>query len=487
VSIPKPENQTQNQRPRKIGWIFFAALLVVTVLGLLFSRMRPPEPAATQGATSLASSPDETQATIKPRASRTPAQTEEFLAADTPGSEATKTATVEVLPTPDPWDGKSRVTILVLGLDYADWENTDRVGPPRSDLMILLTVDPVSKTIGILSIPRDLWVSMPGIEGEHKINTAHRFGELYELPGGGPGLAVRTVEELFEVPINFYIRVDFQTFEDVIDELGGIEVDVPEEIQVDPIGPDNTVVLQPGKQILDGPTTLAYARNRQTEEEDFGRSKRQQQVILAIREKVFGIKMLPLLVSKAPLMYERFREGIQTDLTLKQMIQLAWLVQKVPKENIERVVIGSDDVIYATSPDGEAIYRPIPERMRAIRDEIFHSAEAGQAEGMTTEELIAAENARITLINETGDEEMGEQTAKYLLENGLNVIETVPSEKTRPLTRLVDLADNPYTLRSLINLLQVSPSEIYLNYDPEAGTDMTIYLGEDWAEDNPLK
>ena len=408
----------------------------------------------------------------------------------TPGNPEAITATPSPtidLPRPDPWDGKGRVTILVLGLDYADWENTDRVGPPRSDTMILLTVDPVGKTAGILSIPRDLWVSMPGIQGYHKINTAHRFGELYNMPGGGPGLAMRTVEELLGVPVNFYARIDFKAFEEFIDELGGVEIDVLNEIKVDPIGPGNTVILQPGKQLLDGPTALAYARNRSTVGDDFDRSERQQQVILAIRQRVLSPGRLPLLVVKAPLLYQQLSAGIQTNLTLEQAIKLAWLAQDIPQENIQRLQIGNDAVTYDTAPNGESIYVPIPERVRQIRDQIFTSSSSSSPQPMTTEELIAAEYVRITLVNQTGDAALGDRTVRYLEEKGLSIIETVQSDKTRPLTRLVDLASNPYTLRALINLLQVSPGEIYVSLDMTANTDMMVYLGEDWAKDNPLE
>jgi LCP family protein required for cell wall assembly len=370
------------------------------------------------------------------------------------------------------------VTILVMGLDYGDWDSPGRAGPPRSDTMLLLTIDPVSSTAGMLSIPRDLWVSIPGIEGYHKINTAHRFGEYYNMPGGGPGLAMRTVESLFEVPINFYAIIDFYAFEDFIDELGGVEVDIPNEIRVDPIGPENTVVLDPGLQLLDGPTALAYARNRYTAGGDFDRARRQQQVILAVRERIFSLQRLPKLVLKAPRLYRQLSEGIRTNMTLEQAVKLAWLAREIQPEDIKRAVIGNGEVIYDKAEDGQAIFRPVPERIHALRDEIFT--------GLTSEELIAAENARITLVNESGDASLGERTADYLEEMGLNVVESVQAEERRDLTRLVDKADNPYTLRRLISLLHVSPSEIYIEYDLDAGTDLLIYLGVDWAEDNPL-
>jgi LCP family protein required for cell wall assembly len=128
-----------------------------------------------------------------------------------------------------------------MGLDLRDWEGG---GPSRTDTMLLYTLDPVTHSAGMLSIPRDLWVNIPGFE-YGKINTAYYLGEAYDTPGGGPGLAIETVEELLGIPINYYGEVDFDAFVRLVDEIGGIEINVPEEISVDPLGPHNTVTLDP--------------------------------------------------------------------------------------------------------------------------------------------------------------------------------------------------------------------------------------------------
>ena len=166
--------------------------------------------------------------------------------------------------------------------------------------MILLTLDPVTRTAGILSIPRDLWVAIPGFK-HGKINTAYYLGDAHKLPGGGPGLAVKTVEEFLGVPINFYAQVDFGVFVRFIDEIGGVKIDVPEEITVDLLGSGSSTkkTLQPGVQVLPGEWALAYARARYTEGGDFDRAQRQQQVIMAIRDRIISFDMLPILISKA--------------------------------------------------------------------------------------------------------------------------------------------------------------------------------------------
>lgn len=141
-------------------------------------------------------------------------------------------AAVDVLP--PAWDGASRINILFIGLDYRDWQANE--GPPRSDTMIIFTIDPVTKTAGMLSIPRDMWVNIPGF-GYSRINTAYSSGEGNKLPGGGPGLAMKTVSQFIGVPVDYYLQVDFGTFTSLIDYLGGIDVYVDQNLELDLVGP----------------------------------------------------------------------------------------------------------------------------------------------------------------------------------------------------------------------------------------------------------
>ncbi len=152
---------------------------------------------------------------------------------------------------PPAWDGASRINILIIGLDYRDW--TAGEGAPRSDTMIVLTIDPLTKTAGMLSIPRDMWVNIPGF-GYSRINTAYSSGEGAKLPGGGPGLAAKTVEQFLGVPIQYYAQVDFYTFIQFIDLIGGIDITSDEKLAVDPIGSgkDKIIITCCGMRHLDG-------------------------------------------------------------------------------------------------------------------------------------------------------------------------------------------------------------------------------------------
>ena len=114
-----------------------------------------------------------------------------------------------------------------------------------------------------------------------------------------------------------------------IDELGGLDMHIREEITVDPIGPGNTRTLEPGVQTLDGATTLAYARMRYTEGGDFDRSARQMEVIMALRDQILNFNQLPTLIAKSPKLYQELASGIRTNLTLDQVVQLALLAAKI--------------------------------------------------------------------------------------------------------------------------------------------------------------
>jgi LCP family protein required for cell wall assembly len=389
-------------------------------------------------------------------------------------------------PTPQPWDGASRVSVLIMGLDYRDWEADQ--GAPRTDTMILFTIDPLSRTAGMLSIPRDLWVNIPGFE-PNKINTAYRFGEVYNLPGGGPGLAMKTVEGLLGVPINFYALVDFYAFERFIDEIGGVDVEVPEEIKVDPIGKANTVVLEPGVRTLSGEVALAYARARNTEGGDFDRAQRQQQVTLAIRDQVLSLNLLPILISKAPVLYQEIAAGVHTNLTLEQALKLAVLATQIPEGGIKRGVIGPpSQVTFGISPEGLDILKPIPDQIRLLRDDIFTADSFGRPAAVATDpaELVGAEAARLSVLNGTFTAGLAAETSDFLNKEGLEVALTDNAGQAYNFTTLIVYSGKPYTVQYLVDTMLIVPNRIFFSYDPASDIDIEINLGEDWASNNPM-
>jgi LCP family protein required for cell wall assembly len=275
--------------------------------------------------------------------------------------------------TAPPWTGNSRVTVLVMGLDYRDWLAGS--GAPRTDTMMLVSIDPLTLKAGMLSIPRDLWVEIPGF-GFNRINTAYTYGESNRLPGGGPGLAVKTVESVIGVPIQYYAVIDFSAFERMIDEIGGVDVLVTDRIKISPIG-QMSIWLEPKAYHLDGAQTLAYARVRKGAGDDFGRAQRQQQVALAIIDRVVGFNMVPTLITRAPRLYQEISSGIRTNMSLQDMVSLGWLAVHIPRSDIANGVIAPPKMVgFYTRPDGAQVLRPVPDQIRVLRDQIFVNSSA---------------------------------------------------------------------------------------------------------------
>ncbi len=289
----------------------------------------------------------------------------------------------EIIVLPKAWDGKERVNILLLGIDQRAGE---RERAYRTDTMIVFTLDPATMEAGMLSIPRDIWVPIPGNfdQPNYRINQANFLGDAYDYPGGGTALARKTVENFLGIPIHFVARVNFTAFESFIDRIGGITIDVPEPIY-DPEYPTEdygveVFSLEAGLQTMDGATALKYARTRHSRNGDFDRARRQQQVILAVREKLKNPQTLALLLAGAPEMLVELSSSIKTDLTLDQIQQLAVLAQKLERDKIKSEVIDQRYTEFATTPDGSQVIIPIRSRIAQLRETFFTTTANGAAD-----------------------------------------------------------------------------------------------------------
>jgi LCP family protein required for cell wall assembly len=477
------ENTQRNQRPPlqlRLGLI--AALIILAVVAAIFTFNGVRDFISTWEMTTLPG------LSIKEPTPTVQAGTETGQEPEAP-AEQSSTSLLPNAPQPQPWDGASRVTILVMGLDYRDWLIGE--GPPRTDTMILLTLDPVSNTAGMLSIPRDLWVNIPGGYGYYKINQAYQLGEADRLPGGGPELARKTVENLLGVSIQYYAQVDFSAFVRFIDEIGGVKIDITDKIWIDVLGDDKgKIKIKPGRYTLPGDYALAYVRARNTEGADFDRAQRQQQVILAIRDRILRYDMIPTLITKAPVLFQELSSGVKTNLTFDEAFQLGWLAQQVPEENIKRGAIGTEQVNFGKSPDGLDILKPLPDQIRTIRDYVFASSgtiHPSAAEDQDPSELMAAESAKLSILNGTFTPGLAGLTSEYLQSQGANVTVIGDAEvKSQPYSIIYDYTGNPYTVRYLVDLLNISEFRIHFQYNPESEVDVAVILGDDWITNNPM-
>ena len=415
-------------------------------------------------------------------------------------SEGTPVPDIEELPPPiaipdgdlpPAWDGASRINILLIGLDYRDWEAG--LGAPRSDTMILLTIDPLAKTAGMLSIPRDMWVNIPGF-GYSRINTAYSSGEGNRLPGGGPELATRTVEQFIGVPIQYYAQIDFFTFVEFIDLIGGIEVYNDEELRLDPVGEgkDKIRLTCCGMRHMNGEKALAYVRYRKGDEGDVGRAKRQQKAILAIRDKVLSPENFPVLLGKARQFYEEFSAGIKTNMPFDTALQLGVLAKDIPLESIEQGVIDYTMVaLDSTVLGGEnaSILKPLPDKIRILRDEIFTSG--GPLSPLAAQNdliaLMRADAARVRLVNGSFSPALEVNTGNYLIAQGMAVTEVGPADRVYDRTVIVLYSGKLYTLKYLQSLIGIdSSTQLLIRPDPTSSVDVEVRLGNDWANGNPM-
>ena len=254
---------------------------------------------------------------------------------------ATPTLGVEIVP----WDGRERFTLLLLGLDKRPFQTGTAF---RTDSMILISLDPATRSIGMLSIPRDLYIEIPpdtvvgNSYGLQRVNTAYFLGEQVR-PGYGPRLAMQTVQYNLGIRVHDYVVYDFEAVIAAIDAVGGVEIDVPRDI-VDRQYPDlhtfgyDPLYIRAGRQLMDGAMALKYARTRH-DSSDIDRARRQQQVITAVRDRILNLNLLPELLVRAPGLWAQLSRHVQSGLSLDQILRLAVYAADIPAQNIRQGVI----------------------------------------------------------------------------------------------------------------------------------------------------
>lgn len=362
------------------------------------------------------------------------------------------------------WQGTDRINILLLGIDKRDDEP---MAGTRSDTMILASIDPVTKSAALVSLPRDMWVRIPGCTysegcsgGEQRINVAHAVG--------GPPLAVQTVSADFSVPIQYYARVDFRGFEQLVDTVGGVVVDVDYPVKDDEYPTDDygyqRIYFGPGPQLMDGRTALQYARSRHGMS-DFARAGRQQKVIVSLRSRALQLNML----SRAPDLVGIIQKSLSTDLTPIQMLSLGKLVSQIDRDKIVNKVIDTNYVTPFKGDDGADLLAP---DFAAIRQAI------GAAQRAAAHPEL---QAKIEVLNGSGTAGLGQKAADYLTAQGFNVVRIAAAERSDYRSSLVQvLTQDKGAAQALATTLRVPPNAITALPTPDAAADIRIVLGQDF-------
>jgi hypothetical protein len=230
-------------------------------------------------------------------------------------------------------------------------------------------------------------------------------------------------------------------------------------------------------------------RNRDTAGSDFDRIQRQQQVILAIRKRVISFGMIPILMEKAPLLYNEVASGVKSNLSLQQAVQLVFVAAQLPEGNIHNYQVTHEQVINAMSWNGMSILQPIPEEILSLRDTFLANEPVSNVEtvsSMNPSERMKEENARITIRNGTFTPGLAASTSEYLQSLDIQVVDVANADQVYDQTTLIDYTGKPYTVEYLASLLNIPPGKIYQRFEPDSSVDITLILGEDWAENNPM-
>lgn len=378
-----------------------------------------------------------------------------------------------------------RINILLLGIGGNGHE-----GPLLADTVLLASFKPSTRQLALVSLPRDLEVPIPGV-GRNKINAAYALAEAASPGQGGP-VASQVVSAVLGVPVHYYLRLDFAGFVTLIDQLGGITVQVaaPIDDEFYPIpgkedAPDperfEHLVIAAGPRTFDGALALKYVRSRKgrgVEGSDFARSRRQMQVLLAIRDRVLSWDTL-LHPSRVSNLIGAVREHLDTNLQLWELLRLHGFSQTVAADDVRRAVLDDGPggaLVAGTSAEGAYVLLPRDGDygvLHAIAASLFASSTPGL---VTVARPAVAEIAvaRIEIHNGTTVNGLAAKTLDYLDRRGYEVI-GIGNAPVQTYQRTVLYAVNPKYATVVTELADIFSAVVFTTPPPApAGRDGSL-------------
>ena len=367
-------------------------------------------------------------------------------------------------------EGDGRINILLLGMG-----GKGHPGGSLTDTIIVFSIDPQNKTAALLSIPRDLYVPIEG-RGSAKVNEAYASGEMYKQGGGGTA-AKKTIANILDLPIHYYVVLDFDAFKKIVDALGGVNVYVDKAIN-DPYYPDaqmkgyNPFQLSAGLHKMDGNLALKYARSRETTS-DFDRSKRQQKLISIIAAKATSVGILAN-PKKVTDILKILGEHVKTDLSLSEIERLVTIVKNVPADQIVTKVLdnGADGPLVSVN-DGGYYLKPKTgnfKEIQRIAHEIF------------SEPYIVSEAAKIEVLNASSKTGAALQVADMLKSYGYKIVNVANSTEKSKKTQILDYTagNKPFTIKFLTDRFKVQAAQKTASANSKA--DISIIIGDDYKD-----
>ena len=371
----------------------------------------------------------------------------------------------------DPID---KVNIMVLGVD----RRNEDIG--RSDTLFIVTADPDTKQLSMLSVPRDTRVLIPGY-GYDKINHAYSLG--------GHKLTEKSVERLLNMPIDHYVLIDFKAFYKIIDALGGVDIYVDKRMYYEDPWDDNgglVIDIQPGLQHMNGETAIQYVRYRDSEG-DIGRVARQQKFLKAVMDRVAS----PSILTRIPTIIYEISSAVETDLSMGQMFSLAAMFKEAKDNGMRAYMVPGTptdiDKVNYWVPDIEQLRESMANQMGVLLDAKHKAKNREEAEKYRTfsggasdasDDVAQKSTVRMRIIDATGDGASPAKIDKMIADRRI-IIDTMASSPvvseqsliicTTTDEHIVDEVKNlpfPYTLR--------------IERDDNATADVVWIIGKDF-------
>ncbi|MDD5731514.1 MAG: LCP family protein [Patescibacteria group bacterium] len=383
--------------------------------------------------------------------------------------------------------GDRRINILLMGIGGDNYP-----GGNLTDTISVVSIDPKNDEVAMISVPRDLYIKVPGY-GSHKINSIFSLqdpkdvsasgGEKKSAIDGNMALVKKTVGDFLGVPIHYAAVINFDGFKKIIDTLGGVDINVTKEIY-DPYFPDKYAIgydpfyIETGLHHLDGETALKYARSRETSS-DFDRSRRQQEVIVAAKEK--AVKSFN--PSKIAQIMNILSDNLRTDMQVGEMEELFSIAKDIKPDKIKTKVLddSADGFLYADKYDEMYVLVPQDSTLGEIHDFVSQYFK---------DPLLAAEHPKILVTNSTKNSYWAGQTVEDLKSFGYdamvnkNDVKSPTDNKPYEKTFIYDYSNgrNKYTIDFLAKHLGSVP--VITLDEKDKGYDIEIILGNDFKVKN---
>ncbi|MEI6221680.1 MAG: LCP family protein [bacterium] len=382
---------------------------------------------------------------------------------------------------------EDRINILLMGIDTRE-EEGDTPETSRTDSIMLVSINTKDKSVVMISIPRDLQVDYKG--DKVKINAVHRLAGVAKENdrGAGPGAIMQVVGDTLGIKVHYFARIDFAGFEKVVDAIGGIVVDVPVTLKAD--YPDNKfgwtkVNIPAGKQTMNGITALQYARARYTTninlEGDEQRAKRQQIVLLAIKDKIAANPEIFMNFQKIGEMLNILKDSFLTSIDTNEMFKLGQLAKEIDSTNPDKVTsrVLKEPLIYHEDRKGvtEWFFYPTDKSWKGIHDwvqELFTNP--------SLRDNLTEEAATIQINNGTDTKGLATLVRNSLQSYPFTILNPANTTETYANTTIIDYSSGlkPSTLKFLetyFNAKAIKPEKISANQK----ADIVVILGGNYA------